>query len=128
VPIFFGVLGARIDFGILKDGGLFAAAFVLTGILAKFLGGTLGGKIAGYRLMKALVLGTGLTSRAGVALVMVSFALSSFALSAGLIDEKIFAAVVGMVAVTMVFTPLALKYAIQILEKKKQNPAGQNYL
>ena len=123
VPIFFGVLGARIDFGILKDGGLFAAAFVLTGILAKFLGGTLGGKIAGYRLMKALVLGTGLTSRAGVALVM-----ASFALSAGLIDEKIFAAVVGMVAVTVVFTPLALKYAIQILEKKKQSPAGQNYL
>ncbi len=123
VPIFFGVLGARIDFGILKDGGLFAAAFVLTAILAKFLGGTLGGKIAGYRLMKALVLGTGLTARAGVGLVMVSLALS-----AGLIDEKIFAAVVGMVAVTVVFTPLALKYAIQILEKKKQSPAGQNHL
>ena len=123
VPIFFGVLGARIDFGILKDGGLFAAAFVLTAILAKFLGGTLGGKIAGYRLMKALVLGTGLTARAGVGLVM-----ASLALSAGLIDEKIFAAVVGMVAVTVVFTPLALKYAIQILEKKKQSPAGQNHL
>ena len=123
VPIFFGVLGARIDFGILKDGGLFAAAFVLTAILAKFLGGTLGGKIAGYPLMKALVLGTGLTCRAGVGLVMVSLALS-----AGLIDEKIFAAVVGMVAVTVVFTPLALKYAIQILEKKKQSPTGQNHL
>ncbi len=123
VPIFFGVLGAQIDFGILKNGGLFAAAFVLTAILAKFLGGTLGGKIAGYPLMKALVLGTGLTCRAGVGLVMVSLALS-----AGLIDEKIFAAVVGMVAVTVVFTPLALKYAIQILEKKKQSPAGQNHL
>jgi Kef-type K+ transport system membrane component KefB len=114
VPIFFGVLGARIDFGILKDGGLFAMVFVLTAILAKFLGGTLGGKIAGYPLMKALVLGTGLIPRAGVGLAMVSLALS-----AGLIDEKIFAAVVGMVAVTVLFTPLALKYAIQILEKKK---------
>lgn len=114
VPIFFGVLGARIDFGILKDGGLFAMAFVLTGILAKFLGGTLGAKIIGYPVMKAFVLGTGLIPRAGVGLVI-----ASLALSAGIIDEKIFAAVVGMVAVTVIFTPLVLKYAIQILETKE---------
>jgi len=114
VPIFFGVMGAQIDFGILKDGGLFAVAFILTGMFAKFLGGTLGAKITGYPMMKALVLGTGLIPRAGVGLVM-----ASLALSAGLIDEKIFAAVVGIVAVTVVFTPLALKYAIQILEKKR---------
>jgi len=113
VPIFFGVLGARIDFGILKDGGLFAVAFVLTGMFAKCLGGTLGAKIAGYPLMKAFVVGTGLIPRAGVGLVM-----ASLGLSAGLIDERIFAAVVGMVAVTVVFTPPALKYAIQILERE----------
>jgi len=112
VPIFFGVLGARIDFGILKDGGLFAMVFVLTGMFAKFVGGTLGAKITGYPIMKALVLGTGLIPRAGVGLAM-----ASLALSAGIIDEKIFAAVAGMVAITVVFIPPVLKYAIQILEK-----------
>ena len=114
VPIFFGVMGAQIDFGILKDGGYFAMAFILTGMFAKFLGGTLGAKITGYPMMKALVLGTGLIPRAGVGLAM-----ASLALSAGIIDEKIFAAVVGIVAVTVIFTPLALKYAIQILEKHR---------
>ena len=114
VPIFFGVMGAQIDFGVLKDGGLFAMAFILTGMFAKFMGGTIGAKITGYPMMKSLVLGTGLIPRAGVGLAM-----ASLALSAGIIDEKIFAAVVGMVAVTVLFTPLALKYAIQILEKKK---------
>jgi Kef-type K+ transport system membrane component KefB len=44
--------------------------------------------------------------------------MASLGLSAGLIDERIFAAVVGMVAVTVVFTPPALKYAIQILDRK----------
>ncbi|MEA3279855.1 MAG: cation:proton antiporter, partial [Thermodesulfobacteriota bacterium] len=112
VPIFFGVMGARIDFGILKDGGVFAMVFILTGMFAKFVAGTLGAKITGYPLMKALVLGTGLIPRAGVGLAM-----ASLALSAGIIDEKIFAAVVGMVAITVLFIPLALKYAIQILEK-----------
>ncbi|RZB35216.1 MAG: hypothetical protein SRB1_00984 [Desulfobacteraceae bacterium Eth-SRB1] len=112
VPIFFGVLGARIDFGILKDGGLFAMVFILTGMFAKFVGGTLGAKITGYPIMKALVLGTGLIPRAGVGLAM-----ASLALSAGIIDEKIFAAVAGMVAITVVCIPPALKYAIQVFEK-----------
>ncbi|MEA2085023.1 MAG: cation:proton antiporter [Thermodesulfobacteriota bacterium] len=112
VPIFFGVLGARINFEILRDGGLFAMVFVSTGMLAKFLYGTLGAKIVGYPLTKAFVVGTGLIPKAGVALVM-----GSLALSAGIIDEKIFAAVVGMVAVTVVFTPLALKYAIRVFER-----------
>lgn len=113
VPIFFGVIGAQIDFGILKDGGFFAMAFILTGILAKFVGGTLGAKITGYPMMKAVVLGIGLIPRAGVGL-----AIASLALAEGIIDETIFAAGVGIVVVTVVFTPPALKYAIQILEKK----------
>ncbi|MEA1933095.1 MAG: cation:proton antiporter [Thermodesulfobacteriota bacterium] len=115
VPIFFGVMGARIDFGVLKDGGHFAMAFILTGMFAKFLGGTLGAKISGYPLTKALILGTGLIPRAGVGLAM-----ASLALSAGIIDEKIFAAVVGIVTVTVIFTPLVLKYAIQTLEKNRE--------
>ncbi|MBW2645562.1 MAG: cation:proton antiporter [Deltaproteobacteria bacterium] len=113
VPIFFGVLGTRIDLGVLKGGGIFAAALILTGIFSKFLGGTIGGKITGYPLLKAFVLGIGLVPRTGVELVVVSLALS-----AGIIDEKIFTAVVGMVAVTVLLTPPALKQAIYLLERK----------
>jgi Kef-type K+ transport system membrane component KefB len=113
VPIFFGVLGARIDFGVLKDGGIFAIALILTAIFCKFLGGTLGGKITGYPLLKALVLGIGLIPRTGVELVVVSLALS-----AEIIDERIFTAVVGMVATTVLLTPPSLKQAIHLLEKR----------
>jgi Kef-type K+ transport system membrane component KefB len=113
VPIFFGILGAKIDFGVLKDGGVFAMALILTAIFSKFLGGTLGGKITGYPMLKALVLGIGLIPRTGVELVVVSLALS-----AGIIDEKIFTAVVGMVAITVLLTPPSLKQAIYLLEKR----------
>ena len=112
VPIFFGVLGAKIDFGVLKEGGVFAMALILTAIFSKFLGGILGGKVTGYPLLKALVLGIGLIPRTGVELVVVSLALS-----AGIIDERIFTAVVGMVAATVLLTPLSLKQAIRLLEK-----------
>jgi Kef-type K+ transport system membrane component KefB len=43
----------------------------------------------------------------------------SIALSAGIIDQKIFTAIVAMVAVTVIVTPILLKQAIAFLEKQE---------
>ncbi|UCE17872.1 MAG: cation:proton antiporter [Gemmatimonadota bacterium] len=63
-------------------------------------------------MKKSLVIGIGLIPKTGVELVVISIALS-----AGIIDQKVFTAIVAMVAVTVILTPLLLKQAIGLLER-----------
>ena len=77
------------------------------------LGGVIGGRLIKYSMKKSLVVGVGLIPRTGVELVVITIALG-----AGIIDQKVFTAIVAMVAVTVIITPLLLKQAIGFLERK----------
>ena len=112
IPLFFAILGTRIDFTALIHGGKLAMGIILVAILGKILGGFIGGRIIRYTSIKSLVIGIGLIPRTGVELVVISIALG-----AGIIDQKVFTAIVAMVAVTVILTPLLLKQAIGILER-----------
>ena len=116
IPLFFAILGARVDFGALAQGGMLAVAVILAAIGVKLIGGYLGGLIIGYSSLKSWVVGCGLIPRTGVELVVVAVALD-----AGLIDDKMFASIVAMVTVTVFVTPFLLKFAIGKLELKKRN-------
>ena len=116
IPLFFAILGARVDFGALAQGGMLAVAVILAAIGVKLIGGYLGGLLIGYSSLKSWVVGCGLIPRTGVELVVVAVALD-----AGLIDDKMFASIVAMVTVTVFVTPFLLKFAIGKLELKKRN-------
>jgi Kef-type K+ transport system membrane component KefB len=58
------------------------------------------------------VVGTGLIPRTGVELVVVAVALD-----AGLIDNKMFASIVAMVAFTVFITPFLLNFSIDRYER-----------
>jgi len=114
IPLFFAILGARINFSALAQGGVLAFAVILIAIGVKLFGGYLGGLIIGYSSKKSWVVGCGLIPRTGVELVVIAVALE-----VGLIDDRLFASIVAMVAVTVFITPFLLKFAIRQLEAKR---------
>lgn len=114
IPLFFAILGTMIDLGALVQGGMLAIVIIVVAILGKILAGFVGGKMVKYSSRKSLAIGVGLIPRTGVELVVISIALS-----AGIIDQKIFTAIVAMVAVTVIVTPILLKQAIAFLEKQE---------
>jgi len=115
IPLFFAILGARVDFAALAQGGMLAVAVIFVAIGVKLFGGYIGGLIIGYSSIKSWVVGCGLIPRTGVELVVVAVALD-----AGLIDNKMFASIVAMVAVTVFVTPFLLKFAIGRLEGNRE--------
>lgn len=114
IPLFFAILGTMIDLGALVQSGILALVIIVFAIVGKVLAGFLGGKMIKYSSRKSLAIGVGLIPRTGVELVVISIALT-----AGIIDQKIFTAVVAMVAVTVIITPILLKQAIGFLERQK---------
>ncbi|NOZ62599.1 MAG: cation:proton antiporter [Calditrichaeota bacterium] len=112
IPLFFAILGARVNFGALVEGGLLAVVIIVAAIGVKFIGGYLGGLLIGFSSRKSWVVGSGLVPRTGVELVVVAVALD-----AGLIDNKMFASIVAMVAITVFVTPFLLKFYIDRYEK-----------
>lgn len=113
IPLFFSILGARINFGALNQGGTLALAVIVIAIGVKLFGGYLGGLMIGYSSKKSWVVGCGLIPRTGVELVVIAVALE-----VGLIDDRLFASIVAMVAVTVFITPFLLKFAISRFETK----------
>lgn len=116
IPLFFSILGAKINFSALADGGILAIAVIGIAIAVKLFGGYLGGLIIGYSSKKSWVVGCGLIPRTGVELVVIAVALE-----VGLIDDRLFASIVAMVAITVFITPFLLKFAIAKLEVSAKN-------
>ncbi len=112
IPLFFAILGARVNFGALAEGGLLAVVIIVAAVGVKLFGGYLGALLIGFSSRKSWVVGTGLIPRTGVELVVVAVALD-----AGLIDNKMFASIVAMVAFTVFITPFLLNFSIERYER-----------
>lgn len=111
IPLFFASVGARIDLGVLTDPTPLLAFVVVVGVAAKILGGYLGSYLSGRDRAESLVVGIGMVPRTGIELVIVTAALS-----AGVIDQNIFSAVLGLVVVSVLITPSLLKRAVERYE------------
>ncbi len=107
VPLFFINIGLQTDLSVLftsTEGRWEALVLVLLAILTKVLGCGLGARLGGLGWMDALRLGVGMTSRGEVGLIVASVGIGLQALPA-----SAFAAVVLMVVVTTLITPVALR-------------------
>jgi Kef-type K+ transport system membrane component KefB len=107
VPIFFVSIGLEANLRALTGGMVaFAVALSLVAAVSKVIGSGLGARAGGLAADEALRLGLGMISRGEVGLIV-----ASVGLGAELITPEVFTAVVIMVLVTTLVTPLLLRAA-----------------
>ena len=104
-PIFFTSIGLKTEVtGVTTTVLLFSVCFVLVALLAKIIGCGIGAKLIGFSGHEALRVGVGMMARGEVALIV-----AQKGLSAGLMEPSLFTAVIFLVIVSSVITPIILK-------------------
>ena len=114
-PVFFASIGLKTNIDNL-DGSilLFAAAFVAVGLIAKIIGCGLAARLCKFKNKDALKIGVGMMTRGEVALIV-----AQKGLSVGLMTPVYFTAVILLIIVSSILTPIVLKvlYAGEPLEE-----------
>ena len=110
-PIFFASIGIT---GMSQELILFTLALLIVAILSKIVGCGLGAKICGFSNMDSLAIGVGMISRGEVALIV-----AQKGEQAGLISPTLFPAIVLVVIVTTLITPILLKAVVYMKEQKQ---------
>ena len=114
VPIFFAFIGLSVDLGAAQTAGLFTVLVIVLALVGKLIGGFIGSKLIGFEFHDSLIFGIGMMPRAGVELVVIAVGKDM-----GLITDEVFSAIVLMVVVSIIVSPILLKFVIQINEDKE---------
>jgi Kef-type K+ transport system membrane component KefB len=105
VPIFFISVGLSANARELTGNSMWLfLGMTVVAIIGKVFGAGLGALLSGFTRTEALQMGVGMMSRGEVGLIVASVGITQ-----GLIDQQAFAAVVGVVIVTTLLTPLFLR-------------------
>jgi Kef-type K+ transport system membrane component KefB len=106
VPIFFVNIGLAVNIRELGTGAFWLLITIVTAaVLGKLFGAGLGARLAGFSWLESAQLGAGMVSRGEVGLI-----LASVGLNEGLMTANEFSAVVGMVIISTIITPLLLRF------------------
>lgn len=120
-PIFFASIGIKtVITGMSQELILFTLASLIVAILSKIVGCGLGAKICGFSNMDSLAIGVGMISRGEVALIVAQKGEQT-----GLISSTLFPAIVLVVIVTTLITPILLKAVVYMKEQKRWMPLRQ---
>ena len=104
-PVFFASIGLKTEIkGITPAILVFAAAFVVVALVTKIIGCGLAAKLCGFKGKDSLRIGVGMMTRGEVALIV-----SQKGLAVGLMDSVYFAAVIFLIIISSVVTPILLK-------------------
>lgn len=104
-PIFFASIGIKTALrGMNSNIIAFSLTLLVVAVLSKMIGCGLGARACGFRGRSALAVGVGMVSRGEVALIV-----AQKGAAVGLVDTHIFPAVVLVVVVTTLLTPILLK-------------------
>ncbi len=104
-PIFFASIGLKTEItGITTAVLLFTIAFVIVALFTKIIGCGLMAKLCGFKSKDSLRIGVGMMTRGEVALIV-----SQKGLAVGLIDSIYFAAVIFLIIISSIVTPVILK-------------------
>lgn len=108
-PVFFAGIGIKTDLSGMTPALLgFSLALLAVAIVSKIIGCGLGAKLCGFSGRDALSVGVGMISRGEVALIVAQKGAES-----GLISRALFPAVVLVVIVTTLITPVLLKMVMK---------------
>ena len=117
-PLFFASIGIKTDLeGLTGTLVLFAVVLTVVAILSKIIGCGHGARLMGFQTYDAFSSGLGMVSRGEVALIV-----AQKGAQAGLIDESMFPAIVLVVIVTTLITPILLKFGM-----KRETPANTEF-
>jgi Kef-type K+ transport system membrane component KefB len=106
VPIFFVNVGLSADASVLSGENIWLVlSMVLVAVVSKVLGAGLGARLTGFSNQESLQLGVGMMSRGEVGLIVASLGIAK-----GIIGSDVFSAVVGVVIITTLLTPPALRF------------------
>ena len=105
-PVFFASIGLKTDLNDVTGGILlFAVGFVIVGLISKIIGCGLMARICRFKGKDALKIGVGMMTRGEVALIV-----AQKGLSMNLIDPVYFTAVILLIIVSSISTPIVLKF------------------
>ena len=105
-PVFFASIGLKTDLNDVTGGILlFALGFVIVGLISKIVGCGLMARICRFKGKDALKIGVGMMTRGEVALIV-----AQKGLSMNLIDPVYFTAVILLIIVSSISTPIVLKF------------------
>ena len=104
-PVFFASIGLKTDISNMTgEILLFAVGFVVVGLLTKIIGCGLMGRICKFKGIDCLKIGVGMMTRGEVALIV-----SQKGLAVGLMSPEYFTAVILLIVVSSIATPIILK-------------------
>ena len=104
-PVFFASIGLKTDIsGLTPEILLFCICFVIVALLTKIIGCGLAAKICRFNWGDSLKVGVGMMTRGEVALIV-----AQKGLDVGVVDPVYFTAVILLIVVSSVATPLVLK-------------------
>ena len=104
-PVFFASIGLKTDIsGLTPDILLFCVCFVIVALITKIIGCGFAAKICKFNWADSLKVGVGMMTRGEVALIV-----AQKGLAVGMVDAVYFTAVILLIIVSSVTTPLALK-------------------
>jgi Kef-type K+ transport system membrane component KefB len=113
IPIFFVNIGLSADAHELTIGSLLLLlGMLVVAILGKILGAGWGARLGGLSWRESLQLGIGMASRGEVGLIVASVGVSS-----GLIQSETFVALVGVIILTTILTPIFLRISFSYKPK-----------
>lgn len=104
-PVFFASIGLKTDISNFSSGLMvFCIGFVLVALLTKIIGCGLMSRACGFKGLDTLKIGIGMMTRGEVALIV-----AQKGLSAGLISSEYFTAVILLIIISSIVTPILLK-------------------
>jgi Na+:H+ antiporter len=112
-PLFFVVIGTYVNLtGLTVNALIFAAVLITLAMLGKIIGCALPMYIMHRNMRESVIVGLGMMSRGEVGLIIAGIGATS-----GVFSQDVFSAVVLMVVVTTVVTPIAMSIAYKWFEK-----------
>lgn len=121
-PVFFASIGLKTSLSTMGGAVLtFSIVLLLVAILSKVLGCGLGAKLCGFTRKDSLQIGIGMISRGEVALIV-----AQKGSQCGLLNSNLFGAIVLVVIVTTLITPVLLKVAMREAPKKEYSIEESN--
>lgn len=120
-PLFFASIGIKTDLeGFTGPLVIFSLVLLVVAILSKIIGCGIGARLTGFNTKDSFNIGLGMVSRGEVALIV-----AQKGSSAGLVDPHLFPAIVFVVVVTTLITPILLKFAMK--DNSDQSAIGMKH-
>jgi Kef-type K+ transport system membrane component KefB len=120
-PLFFAIIGAQVDLrGVNVDVLYLTGILVAVAVITKLAGTGLPSLIFLKEKSKSMRVGIGMISRGEVGLIVAGVGVSS-----GVLSNNVYTAVIIMVAITTIITPIWLKFAYRNEPVPNSSPADQ---